>query len=204
MKLAAIALSFIIPLLLTASFLVNEGNLKINFTQQEIRGDRYLRPLSRLLVNVGLHRTAVRRQDMAEARRTEAIIDADFRELLVIDRDLHDALKTTSAELGERGRALAKPSRLVASWDETKSASAGSSEQLHDALLQNIRTLITAVGDSSNLILDPDLDSYYVMDALLLQEPALVDGLSRLGDMIDQLPGGDVGAQRERASQARR
>jgi methyl-accepting chemotaxis protein len=192
MKLAGIALSFIVPLLLTASFLVNEGNLKINFTQQEIRGDRYLRPLSRLLVNVGLHRTAVRRQDLAEATRTEAIIDADFRELLVVDRDLHGALKTTSAELGERGRASAHPSRLVASWDETKSAGAGPSEQLHDALLQNIRTLITAVGDSSNLILDPDLDSYYVMDALLLQEPALVDGLSRLGDMIDQLPGGDV------------
>ena len=192
MKLAAIALSFIIPLLLTAFFLVNEGNLKINFTQQEIRGDHYLRPLSRLLVNVGLHRTAVRREDVAEARRTEAIIDAEFRELLVVDRSLHGALRTTTAELGERGRVLAAPSRLVASWNELKSASAVSSGQLHDGLLHNIRTLITAVGDSSNLILDPDLDSYYVMDALLLQEPELVDGLSRLGDTIDQLAGGDA------------
>lgn len=40
---------------------------------------------------------------------------------LVVDRNLHDALKTTSAELGERGRALATPSQLVALWDETKS-----------------------------------------------------------------------------------
>ena len=192
MKLAAIALSFIIPLLLTAFFLVNEGNLKINFTQQELRGDRYLRPLSRLLVNVGLHRTAVRRHDSAEATRTEAIIDADFRELLAVDRNLKGDLKTTSAELGERGRALAAPARLVASWDELKLVDADTSEQLHDGLLHNIRALITAVGDSSNLILEPDLDSYYVMDGLLLQEPELVEGLSRLGDRIDQLPVGET------------
>jgi hypothetical protein len=31
MKLAAIALSFTIPLFLTTYFLVNEGNIKINF-----------------------------------------------------------------------------------------------------------------------------------------------------------------------------
>jgi hypothetical protein len=30
---------------------------------------------------------------------------------------------------------------------------------------------ITAVGDNSNLILDPDLDSFYVMDALVVQVP---------------------------------
>ena len=32
--------------------------------------------------------------------------------------------------------------------------------------------LITAAGNSSNLILDPDLDSFYVMDALVVQTPA--------------------------------
>ncbi|MFI1990692.1 methyl-accepting chemotaxis protein [Actinoplanes sp. NPDC020271] len=32
-------------------------------------------------------------------------------------------------------------------------------------------TLITAVGDNSNLILDPDLDSFYVMDAQVVQVP---------------------------------
>ncbi len=37
--------------------------------------------------------------------------------------------------------------------------------------------LITAAGNSSNLILDPDLDSFYVMDSLVVQLPnALVDG----------------------------
>ena len=32
--------------------------------------------------------------------------------------------------------------------------------------------LITATGDNSNLILDPDLDSFYVMDSLVVQLPS--------------------------------
>ena len=35
MKLAAIAVSFTIPLVLTTYFLVNESNIKIDFTEQE-------------------------------------------------------------------------------------------------------------------------------------------------------------------------
>ena len=116
MKLAAIALSFVVPLVLTTYFLVNESNIKINFNQQELRGDRYLRPLSKLLADVEVHRSAVRREDVAEASRTEAPVDADLDELLAIDRDLHDALKTTSAALSARGRASAAPSRLAATF----------------------------------------------------------------------------------------
>lgn len=37
-----------------------------------------------------------------------------------------------------------------------------------------IQSLITRVGDASNLILDPDLDSYYAMDLVLLKLPQLL------------------------------
>jgi methyl-accepting chemotaxis protein len=189
MKLTTIALSFMIPLSLTTYFLVDESNIKFDFASQEIRGVRYLRPLSALLVDVARHRSAVRRQDGAEASRIEALVDADFVDLLAVDRDLHDPLKTTTEALNERGRASAEPSRLLASWGEVKAAGdVQASEPLHDELLGNIRTLVTVVGDSSNLILDPDLDTYYIMDALLLQEPEIVDGLIGLSDAIDQLP----------------
>jgi methyl-accepting chemotaxis protein len=38
-----------------------------------------------------------------------------------------------------------------------------------------LNALITRVGDKSNLILDPALDSYYMMDLVLLKSPALLD-----------------------------
>jgi methyl-accepting chemotaxis protein len=40
-----------------------------------------------------------------------------------------------------------------------------------EELASGLIDLITAAGNSSNLILDPDLDSYYVMDALVVQVP---------------------------------
>ncbi|TIC84004.1 methyl-accepting chemotaxis protein [Nocardioides sp. GY 10127] len=43
-----------------------------------------------------------------------------------------------------------------------------------DAAVAALRTLIAAAGDRSNLILDPDLDSFYVMDALVVQVPAVM------------------------------
>jgi methyl-accepting chemotaxis protein len=36
-------------------------------------------------------------------------------------------------------------------------------------------SLLTKVGDASNLILDPDLDSYYVMDMLVVKLPVAFD-----------------------------
>jgi diguanylate cyclase (GGDEF)-like protein len=42
------------------------------------------------------------------------------------------------------------------------------------------RALITRIGDQSNLILDPDLDSYYMMDAVLLKIPEIFELVSAL------------------------
>src|SRR5690606_22702779 len=41
-------------------------------------------------------------------------------------------------------------------------------------------TLVARIGDGSNLILDPDLDSYYVMDMLLLKVPAAINSAPAL------------------------
>jgi diguanylate cyclase (GGDEF)-like protein len=51
------------------------------------------------------------------------------------------------------------------------------------AQLAALAGMVTAVGDSSKLILDPDLDSFYVMDALVVQLPRalMVIGTPRAG-----------------------
>jgi diguanylate cyclase (GGDEF)-like protein len=43
-----------------------------------------------------------------------------------------------------------------------------------EATLSAARKLISQVGDQSNLILDPDLDSYYLMDATVLRIPTIM------------------------------
>ena len=44
-----------------------------------------------------------------------------------------------------------------------------------------MQSLITRIGNHSNLILDPDLDSYYTMSLVVLRFPELFDLCSRLG-----------------------
>jgi methyl-accepting chemotaxis protein len=48
------------------------------------------------------------------------------------------------------------------------------------AARQAAATLVTKVGDGSNLILDPDLDSYYVMDLLVLKLPGAINAAPML------------------------
>lgn len=47
-------------------------------------------------------------------------------------------------------------------------------------LIADVRTMITQMGDTSNLILDPDLDSYYLMDVTLLALPQTQDRISEI------------------------
>ncbi|MEO7430371.1 MAG: hypothetical protein ABIY48_13425, partial [Acidimicrobiales bacterium] len=181
MSMAAIALCFSVPLVVTTWYFVGEKQLSIDFANQELRGDAYLRPASRLLVHVELHRSALLSEDPGQVKRVEALIDDDLRALLAVDDDLSDELTTTNAALSERGRGSAAPRRLQASWESVKLADSGAlSAEVHERLILNIRALILHIGDSSNLILDPDLDTYYLMDALLLKEPEIIDRLTAL------------------------
>src|SRR5690606_30082378 len=41
-------------------------------------------------------------------------------------------------------------------------------------------TLLTKVANTSNLILDPDLDSYYLMDTVIIKIPQVTDFLSQI------------------------
>ena len=70
-------------------------------------------------------------------------------------------------------RELAPPLRAHAQ------ATAEDTDVLYAKLLENLRRLIAVAGDKSNLILDPDLDTYYLMDAVLLKLPEQQALLSR-------------------------
>jgi signal transduction histidine kinase/ActR/RegA family two-component response regulator/HAMP domain-containing protein len=194
-KLAAITLLFIVPLALTTSFLVGEERLRIDFAQKEIQGVQYLRPLSGLILDLSRHRTQMRRELTATpvppevGRISDATIDADFDRLLAVDRRLARSLQTTPEALQVRNVARSVPRLLADDWRhlETAARDLPTSEALHADLLLRLRALFSHVGDTSQLILDPDLDTYYVMDALLLKEPGLIERINEAGDGVEQL-----------------
>ncbi len=175
-KFALIAIALSIPIAVLLYLLVAEKNIAINFARKEVVGDSYLRPLRKLLEDVPQHGRASSGsggENSSLASSSAARIDETFRELDDLDKQLGTELKTTE-----------KSSALKAKWKGLKSvmttASLEERRQLHAGLIADMRGLISQVGDTSNLILDPDLDSYYAMDTILLKLPENQDLLSQV------------------------
>jgi methyl-accepting chemotaxis protein len=186
LRLACIALSFGLPMTVALVYVVHGGVQKdIEFGKQEQRGARYQKPLFDLLV-------ALARRDGAA---NESEIDAAFRALDEVEASLGRALGTSLSELERRGRAEALPARLAEQRDALLRAEPGpGAAAARGQLAANVHALLTHVGDSSNLILDPDLDSYYLMDAENLALPALALRLLAIRGYVDALATGATDA----------
>jgi PAS domain S-box-containing protein len=170
-KLALISALFVVPLGLTLFLLLREIGREIDFTRKEQQGLAYLRPLRHLLEHTAEARVLARRYGGGDVRarpdlvRAHATMDEEFEALAAAERDLGRALDTGRdfGVLAEdwhflRGQALRlDPADAVA---------------LHSKLLADVRRLMAHVGDSSNLILDPRLETYYLIDPVLVKLPA--------------------------------
>ncbi len=168
-KFLLISILFVLPLGLVMYFLTTEINDRIGFAAKEILGNRYLRPLRVLSEEVAESRV------LAEA----ILVQAGQRpELVRKQADIEEALAAVAAvddKLGEQLKSTSKLRIVQENWRLLKHKLSNldikDSEALHTHLLADNRALYLHVGDTSNLILDPDLDSYYVMDAVLLKLP---------------------------------
>ncbi len=174
-KFFLISLLFALPLTLLLYLLISEIDERIDFAHREIHGNAYLRPLRQLLEHIPQHgllaygylsgSVSIRQDDLLSQSFQ---IEEDFKALGNVEARLGHLLST-------RGRFAA----LKANWEDlqkrTPGLSASASHDLHAKLIADLRALISHVGDTSNLILDPDLDSYYLMDAMLLKLPEKQD-----------------------------
>jgi methyl-accepting chemotaxis protein len=70
------------------------------------------------------------------------------------------------------GRTGMNPTETYTAWAELVSGAVG---------------IITRAGDKSNLILDPDLDTFYLMDTVVVKVPAMLDAVGQIS-RADQPP----------------
>jgi methyl-accepting chemotaxis protein len=73
--------------------------------------------------------------------------------------------------------------KLKAAWGEYGAKSSGvddPSRTIFVAVNAEAKNLLDAIGDNSNLVLDPDLDSFYLMSALVLTVPNLVEDAGQM------------------------
>ena len=179
MKLGAVVFLMAIPMVTLLYLFMASSQRAITFAEQEIKGVDYLVPLKGVLEKIAQHRglTGVHFGGNAAAlgqiSSLQPAVDGAIQSLKTVDGKLGDTLQTT-----EKLTAIVNAwQRLQRGW---KDLGAEGSAAQHTQVLSDIRELILHVADRSNLILDPDLDSYYLMDTVVNQLPALLEDLAML------------------------
>ena len=169
---------FLLPLFLVMRLLILEMNDRIDFSQKEIYGDVYLRPLKALLVDVSEARSLTHLLTQGDITLRPKIISKSseinnhFPPLREADNKYKHELKT-----------MEKIENLYENWhyifEKQRLSDKGDWDELYVEFIKEIRSLISYIGDTSNLILDPDLDTYYLMDSVLLKLPEQLDMLGK-------------------------
>ncbi|MGW7362842.1 hypothetical protein ACWGI8_05280 [Streptomyces sp. NPDC054841] len=165
------AVALVIPLALTVGGVLQGTGTDQSVVQAERRGVRYLGPLTRLLAVLADEQSAAVQSRPRSPKRLTAAISA------VDGVDLAEGKKLQVnqlwADLRPRAEALER-------HDET-----GRTAYRDYAIVVDLVTqLLIKVNDNSNLILDPGLDSYYMMDTLSLKLPLILTDAGRLADLV--------------------
>ena len=182
-RLALLAVVFVIPLAAIIVWLILHSiNPNIEVASLEQAGNAYQRPLEQLLDLVPQHRLAV----AGAKTRIEPEIQQALQTLAAVQAQCGEALQFTQEGLTKRNRSellpaivLAKGAALIGDPD--------SGGEAHTKFITAICGMIAHAGDTSNLILDPDLDSYYLMDATLVALPQMQRRLAAIMDDIVRL-----------------
>jgi diguanylate cyclase (GGDEF)-like protein/PAS domain S-box-containing protein len=155
-KLTLIYLLDLTAVIYVSGILIHEKYLAIDFARKEIVGAHYTEAVRGQVLSLFLQPGAVATPPAdADAQVTPDLsrVRADYDAQL----NTADAAQRLQGLLADSAKSSAKP---------------GSPN--HVALLAQTRELLTIVGNQSNLILDPDLDSYYVMSLTVLRFPELL------------------------------
>lgn len=190
-KIVLIIVAVAAPLVAATLFATVKGfNKDINFAEQELKGNIFQRPLAALLDTLPQHQwlaEAAAGGDRAakdQLATKQAEIDRLFANLEAANVKYGVDLQFTEEGLAKRKRQNMDPRSVKASWQKLKQQvsqlKAEESAEQHKQLIAAVRTMITHVGDTSNLILDPDLDSYYAMDAAVIAIPQTQDRLAAI------------------------
>lgn len=176
-KLALLGALLLIPLVVATFQLLASLGEGIEFAEQEVIGVEYHSELRGLLPELQIRRgaaSAVLRGDAAfRAQLGEATASIERRIV---------ALRELDGRLGARLQTTDRLKALLEHWDALKSLDATTADEsfkAHSALVEELLGLMDHVSNTSNLALDPDVDSYYVITLATSQVPRLAEKIGR-------------------------
>lgn len=194
-KLATMGFALLLPAIILMGLFYQEKTNVIEFSQKEIKGSEYLVPLKQLALHTAEHRGLTNvflksgkvagKGNVLQARSSVA---TDIQAVDKMDALYGDTLTTSQTW-----------QTIKQEWSQLEGQALELTKEQsfsqHTTLLNNILSLSIHVGDSSNLILDPDIDSFYLMDLQVLTLPKLMEKVGELRGYSAGLAGLDYLSQ---------
>ena len=171
-------LLFVIPLTVLLFLEIKEVNRRIDFTQKERMGAEVNRSLIRLMEHLLHHRGMMVAYLTGEASFKTDIENEHSRIATEIE-----AIELLSKRYGPSLKIEDRWEDFKKEWQTSEftesSLTIEESSDTHTKIIDNTIELISHIGETSNLILDPHITTYYLMDSITIHLPKLIDSLGQ-------------------------
>ena len=185
-KAILISTVFAVPIAVLATSYFSDKAASIEFSARERMGVDYLRETMPLLQSMQRQRlwsvlAAAKASPAPELAEATAAVATSLQKLAVVEASLGGRLGTAKAYATLLHKSEALP---------THSAGVAKVLAAHNERVDALLALIATATDNSNLTLDPDIDTYYLMDGAMAALPMLTEASARLRDMATAMTSG--------------
>ncbi|MFJ7078496.1 hypothetical protein [Streptomyces sp. NPDC098781] len=165
-----LAFALLLPLGYTTVRFSAVTSSDIEFVETERSGVEFLHPMSKLIAALAEAQSAAVAEKRVEVQAVEdAVAAVDRADRAVGDfLKVHDGWSSLQTKIARLGSGTLSGKRAYRVYSET---------------IDVALALMLRAGDTSNLILDPELDSYYLMDASMIRLPGLIVDTGRMTDL---------------------
>jgi len=170
---------FAVPLIMMSWFFIKSETESVSFSENEINGVHYVVALNNLVAHIGEHRGLANLAKSGDGQASSRLVDTESQ----IDSDF-SALDKINAQYGARLDTVSKFQGLQDTWSRLKrnyrDSNVKESYDEHTRVIESTLALLSHVADHSNLTLDPDLDSFYVMDLVINKLPYAAEEIGQI------------------------
>jgi PAS domain S-box-containing protein len=168
-------LVLVLPFGVIYYLLLSEIDVVIQFAAKERLGVEYNQPVRKLLEDVldyaDLDSDFAAQNPQLKEQLKKSRIETEGEDIRAIDNE--------DQKLGQTLNTTQKWVALKVSLVELSSLPLEAMQEMRDQTIDSTVSLINDVGDTSNLILDPDLDTFYLMDTVVTKLPSVANSTAQ-------------------------
>lgn len=174
-KLILTASLLCLPIILLLYFFIQSSNFRIDFAEKETEGANFLLSIYPIQQNIAQHRGL-----MQGYLNGATEFESKIRN---VGKTLHnDLTKVITDERTLRFNSLSELEIINQKWtliSGQRNIDSRVSFDQHTQLIQRVLKFTTLIADQSNLTLDPEIDSFYLMDLATITLPQLFEALGK-------------------------